>query len=145
MGKAREPQPSGESILHVVLREEMCAKSPKWGVQQLADALGVKYTVASRWVAEDASKRVIPTTATLIRIADVFGLSVVDVFRYAGFLPAMTDGHDPDDEQIQKFSRRIVRILRKVPPEHRQAALIMAAVSLDHLQLLLDRLYEVSQ
>lgn len=129
-----------EPTLHIVLREEMSER--KMGVQQLADAIGVKYGVASRWVAEDEAKRVVPQPRTLVQLAKLFDLSVTDVFEYAGYLP-VRNGAEGRDPEIDIRLRRLGRILKTIPPQHRSMALSIADSILDLLKSLTDRFLDL--
>ena len=126
-----------ESNLAAVLREEMSARG--WGIQRLADELGVRFGVVARWVTEDEAKRVVPQPRTLVQLAQVLDLDVIDVFRHAGYLPSVLDSIDSDEEQIQSLMRRLRRILRGVPSSQRAMAITVTVSVLDHLQVLIDR------
>lgn len=129
--------------LHVALREELQARG--WGVAKLAEVLGVRFGVASRWVAENPSKRVVPLPGTLVQIADTFQLDVVEVFRKAGYLPAL-DEYPPDerDREIDRLGRSFLRALRtrKDSATNEEWAEIIATteIILSHYAALLNRI-----
>lgn len=106
----------------------------------MAEAFGVRFGVASRWVAEDEAKRVVPMPTTLVRIADYFGLNRVEVFMRAGLLPALDDENPtPQGEDIERLQRRLRRILKATPATSWPATLVLAEAVLDHLAVLLSK------
>jgi hypothetical protein len=110
------------------------------GVTQLAHEFGVSYGVAARWVAEDEAKRVVPMPKTLVKLADYFDLDVVEVFRRAGFLPALDERPEtPQRQDVIRLERRLRRMLLDTPPGRWGAAAILAEAVLDHLAVLLSR------
>jgi len=114
------------------------------GVTQLAEAFGVRFGVAARWVAEDEARRVVPMPSTLVKLADYFDLDVVEVFRHAGFLPALDEKPDtPQDRDIRRLKRRLRYMLTETPPTSWPAAAIIAEAVLDHLAVLLSKLDQV--
>jgi transcriptional regulator with XRE-family HTH domain len=135
-----------EADLHRVLREELTARN--WGVRQLSDALGVRYGVVARWVSENASTRVVPLPSMLVRLADLLDLNVYDVFRHAGYLPAVNSDNGqqhPHEEQIRVLERRLRRLLRGIPDKHWPLAVSVVSLDLDQLQVLLNHLEEFNR
>lgn len=111
------------------------------GVTQLAEAFGVRFGVASRWVADDEARRVVPMPSTLVKLADYFDLDVVEVFRRAGFLPTVDEKPDtPQERDINRLQRRLRYMLSETPPASWGAAAIVAEAVLDHLAVLLSKL-----
>ena len=130
-----------ESDLYQFLRDEMVVR--EWGVRQLSQALGVRFGVAARWVAADPEKRVVPKPGTLVRIADELDLDIYDVFRHAGYLPAVNDAsldNHPHEAEIRLLLQRFRRILRNVPEAQWAVAGIIVATQLENIQVLLDRI-----
>jgi transcriptional regulator with XRE-family HTH domain len=132
-----------EADLHRILREELTARN--WGVRQLSDALNVRFGVASRWLSENADKRVVPLPPTLVQIAEVLDLDVYNLFQHAGYVPAVKprDGQQhPHEDEIQVMLRRLQRTLRNIPEHHWGWAASVVSLDLDQLQVLLAHLEE---
>lgn len=129
-----------QSQLHVTIREAMTARN--WSSTQLADILGVKLGVVSRWLTLVECKRVVPLPQTCVQIAEVFDLDAVEVFRLAGYLPLVdevpTYPSHPHEQEIRVLKRRYTRILESIPEDAWSAAYAVARAHLDGLPLLLN-------
>ena len=136
---------SADSTLHVVLRNELDAR--KWSISQLARELDVKPGVASRWVALEPAKRVVPQPGTCGYIAKLLDLDAIEVLKAAGYVPldgpvdgqAATDS-DPRAAEIRAVKRRLGGILESVPAPLWGVALALTNVALDGLQSTLGRI-----
>jgi len=130
------------SQLHVVIREELAAR--RWSSTQLAERLGVRLGVVSRWLNEDKSKRVVPLPQMCVQIAEALDLNVIEVFRLAGYLPMPSDDLEalrhPHNNEIQASQRMLRRILEGIPEPAWGLAYPVAQAYLDGLQLILNRI-----
>ena len=128
------------SILHTVIREELTAR--EWSLSQLAEALGVRLGVVSRWLSDDPGKRVVPLPHACVQIAEALGLDVIEVFRLAGYLPPMEKPHEqhPHAADIKSTQRLLGRILKSIPASEWERSFPVAQAYLDGLQLILNRL-----
>ena len=125
----------------MVIREELAARH--WGISQLAEKLGVRLGVVSRWLTEADCKRVVPLPQMCVQIAEVFGLDVIEVFRLAGYLPMRDEDlrlSHPHDQEIRSSQRLLRRILAGIPDNEWALAYPVALAYLDGLQLILNRL-----
>jgi|SRR5580765_2235827 len=128
------------STLHIVIREELAAR--QWSLSQLAERLGVRLGVVSRWLADDNTKRVVPLPQMSVQIAEVLGLDVIEVFRLAGYLPPMDNRVEsvPHEDEIKAMQRMLGRILKGIPQTEWALAYPVVVAYLDGLQLILNRL-----
>lgn len=126
--------------MNMLLREEMAARD--WRVRDLAERLNVRFGVVSRWVCSDDNKRVVPAPLMCFRIAELFALDPVHVFRKAGYWPVEDLPRHPHQDEIEGLVRLLARIMRRVPEGEWGMALAVARVQLDALQVLLNRLSE---
>lgn len=129
------------SVLHGVIREELAAK--RWSLTHLAETLGVRLGVVSRWVAEDEDKRVVPLPNMVVQIAQALGLDTIEAFRLAGYLPQVEDPaleSVPHEKDIRAMQRRLGRMLKSIPPDEWPRCSEIVTAYMDGLQLLLSRL-----
>jgi hypothetical protein len=113
-------------------------------VRQLSNRLNVRYGVASRWVSENPKTRVIPLPGTLVEIANVLELDVLDVFRHAG-IPSPVKSeleHHPHEAQIRIFKRQLEDMLTRASLRQWPLVASVVTLDLDHLRSLLARLDE---
>lgn len=129
------------SILHVVVREELVTR--QWSLSHLADTLGVRLGVVSRWLSDDEDKRVVPLPNACVQLAETLGLDVIEVFRLAGYLPMEVNHQSATHEheaEIRTMQRLLGRMLKSIPPEGWALAYPITVAYIDGLQLILNRL-----
>jgi transcriptional regulator with XRE-family HTH domain len=128
------------SILHAVIREELAAR--EWSLSQLAERLGVRLGVVSRWLSEAETKRVVPLPQACVQLAQALDMDVIEVFRLAGYLPPMEQPHEahPHQDEIRSTQRRLGRILKSIPAAEWPRSYPVVVAYLDGLQLILNRL-----
>lgn len=134
--------------LHCYLRHELAARG--WGVSQLAAALGVRFGVAARWVSEKPCKRVVPKPETLVRIAHTLDLDAYEVFRQAGYLPALDSPNSafnehPHEQEIRFLMQRFRRLVRNIPESEWAVAAVILSTQLENIQVLLDRIESIGK
>lgn len=129
-----------ETSVNKLLAEEMAARD--WRVRDLAEHLNVRFGVVSRWVSSDEKKRVVPAPLMCFKIAKVFNLDPILVFRKAGYWPVEDLPQHAHQEEIEGLLRLLARILRRVPEDEWDLASAVARTHLDSLQILLNRISE---
>jgi transcriptional regulator with XRE-family HTH domain len=85
----------------------------------LAELLGLRYTVVSRWLEDKEERRTAPSPEACVLIAEKLQVDPIRVFKKAGYLPesTVTPARPHWDDDLRDLMRKAKRIIRRASSE----------------------------